>query len=850
MGKKGRKFARLLCAVLALVTVLLSLSLVGYAEETEEDEGENAVVDFVLVLDCSGSLKDSDPNRLCATACKMFLDMVPLENARVSFIAFGYQDGTPYTLETMSITNPRDLGDVHLLAPLAEASALKEKQDVKEIIDEAISFSYSPTGKTVTPLGTATLSAVDMLQANNSADGNACVVLLTDGDISANQSYGDDETNAYTAAAVAANHDWPIFTIHLNNNNEFEEHAVLMKAIAEQSGAGAEGYCSLTSFAQGSTDVAQAFLNIFNRFMFGGEGEVEVITSDENGLVESSVEVPELTSETTIVVSGNNLEKIELVNPEGTARDITSNVDEQNIVALFEGNSYACIKLICPLVGAWTVRAYGDPNATIAMYDCSMKDLDLELNTDLADPNAVLSKNDDVTFNAFFTYHGKSIHTSGFYAEKQPMLVVTNTVTGQTKEFAMEANNDGYALTLPMAEIGEGAFTATARLDDDMFRNGSKWSNGVGLRTENLPTSLNDPSLPALTGYVNGKFEKIDLQGHVNNPDGDALEYTFECISDRNKVFDYTIDENGYLYIDCGLEKGQYDIQITVRDKDMSEAMLFDVLKLTVENNPFEFTEIEPVEVWIDSYSWQGEVPEYYEVNLGDHYYDPDGLPMEVTDVGGEGDGTFYEVKLEGEVLSVSPLEKGEGVIHFTVSDGVDSSEFSVEVEVVSGKAVFWAENWIWFALALAAIVLIVLIILLISANTRVKGKWNVTIQSGFSTATIEGIDFHVNTKVGRKKTFLLKDLLNAIVPLMNGGAEISAVLPNFLVGTGVENIVMKGILGGRGCIMDNLPVNNPMTTVSYNGLENQKKLKVLMGEVVLNINTLSGDNLRITMTL
>ena len=79
---------RISCLLLALC---LLASVVMPAQAAEE----KTVVDFVLVLDCSNTMNRYDPEHLAATACKMFIDMIPIQDARVSVITFGYTGGNP-----------------------------------------------------------------------------------------------------------------------------------------------------------------------------------------------------------------------------------------------------------------------------------------------------------------------------------------------------------------------------------------------------------------------------------------------------------------------------------------------------------------------------------------------------------------------------------------------------------------------------------------------------------------------------------------------------------------------------------------------------------------------------------
>ena len=95
--------------------------------------------------------------------------------------------------------------------------------------------------------------------------------------------------------------------MHLNDGERYgagSEETTLMRQIAEESGAGEDGYTPLTSFQEGNAAVARAFMNIFNRFMFGGNGNIITKAADAQGDVTCDFEVPELTSETTVIVSG------------------------------------------------------------------------------------------------------------------------------------------------------------------------------------------------------------------------------------------------------------------------------------------------------------------------------------------------------------------------------------------------------------------------------------------------------------------------------------------------------------------------------------------------------------------
>ena len=76
-------FKRLVCMLLA-VCMLVAMLPVGVSAEDSVSNAET--LDFVLVLDCSGTMNQNDPNGLALTAYKMFVDMLPVDNARIGVV--------------------------------------------------------------------------------------------------------------------------------------------------------------------------------------------------------------------------------------------------------------------------------------------------------------------------------------------------------------------------------------------------------------------------------------------------------------------------------------------------------------------------------------------------------------------------------------------------------------------------------------------------------------------------------------------------------------------------------------------------------------------------------------------
>jgi len=828
-----KKTLRLLCLTLVLV---LCLAILPTPTRAAEENTTNPTTDFVLVLDCSGSLEQSDPELLCLDACNMFVDMLPLENARISVIAFGYKDNGAYTYSTKyQVTHARNR--VHVITPLQEASTLSVRDVVKDNTLAAVENGSASAGTTLTPIGMAVLAAVDLLEVSGAADNNAGILLMSDGRLSST-SISNNQECVDAAITAAKSHNWPIFTIELNYDgandydNEYWGARKVMTRLATETGAGEDGWLK----ASNATQISEYFMSIFNRFMARGEGMTNQLTTDNTGLVETTVNIEELTSQANIVVTGGSVSRVELVNPEdGSTRTIANDIEEANIVASVEPGSYISINLVCPTPGAWTVRSYGDPNAEILMYNCSMKELNLDLlSNPVLDGNQIMSKDQTITFNAYFTYNGVALSAKNYYQKNQPKLIVTDTVTGIPQEFTMEVGDNCYTFQLPLGTVGSGAFSVQAELKDTMFRNGVKYSNPLSYSTENLNCEIIKSPMESMTGYVNSQFPKVDLSRYIANPDRDELTYTLTCTSDRNLQFKYTIDEQNYLYLDTGMTPGTHELELTAQDEDMTEPLRLP-LTVTVENRPVENHELPQVELWIDSFSWQ-EVPATTStIDLMEFFYDPDGFDLTFSDAACT-DSELVSFSLSGSILTIDPTAKGETQVTFRINDGVEDKEAALNVKVVSGKAIWWAENWIWIAIIAAIIVVIVLAVLFLIANKKVKGNWTITIEEPdtYKSARIEQLNIRANTRLGSKRSFLLKDLLIAVRPMMSGDSDyFSSAIPT---GTAFDKIEMRGIFSSRGCILAEVPKNDPKVTVSYNGGNRTGKFKMVSGKVVIRV--------------
>lgn len=838
---KQNRWTRIASLLLALCLMMSVLPLPAQAEEAE-----NQTIDFVLLIDYSQTMNQNDREGLAVEACKMFLDLIPIVDARVSVIAFGYEGNEPYVYSNFTVTRGQDHYYVHEITEMEGQLSSDKKEDIKASLD-----ALAGKKGLQTPIGAALAAGVDTLIRNGATDGSASVIMLSDGSFTSTEIAVN---NALTDQAISAAkaHNWPIYCIELDYNDWNENGVVsdnyngrdaraLMDRIVTESGAGAEGRMKVNDSAQ----VSEAFMKIFAD-VWGGDTDVTSEKMDENGVVEKEFEIPKLVSEATIAISSDCVDYVELISEDGTTK-ITGDVDQEKLIVTKEG-SYMCIKMICPDAGTWKVRVYGDPNAEIVWYKGLQQEMNLKMVANATGDAQALTKLDYIDVQAFYTYEKNEIHGDDIYQTTMDSakLIITNS-NGVTTQFDMEATLDGYTARIPVIDIPSGAFTAQVRVQHTMFRSGSVLSNTQSFKSENLPLEYVGGNTDR-TGYVNGQFEIIDLPTVFKNPDGDKVAYELSCTSDRNFQFAYEVDESDYLIIDTGMEPGVYEMEVTAQDPDMAEALVHK-FTLTVEDRAIAASEIPDQDVWIDYFSflWIQQDPANLELSLdmNEYFSDPDGVELVYSGVTSGGEGAV-SARFDGSVLHVEPTAKGEVVISFQVSDGVSTIPAQVEVDVVSGRMIYiMSYGWIYLAILIVLIIMGIAIWVIIS-NKRVKGIWDITAEVDGLEDLVSQIDIGNHIAACHKSKFFLYSMMDELCGLMpNVGGSIS----RFFDGTGAEQILFGGVYGKKGCAILKVPASQNVS-VSCNGIPVKKNTKMNSGEVTVLISLDDGSQLFIRMRL
>lgn len=891
-----KRLNRIWCVLLVLCLLVSVVPFGASAVETDASE----TTDFVLVLDCSGSLMGND-RKLAISACKMFVDLIPVENARVSVITIGgtsgvekiysFSDGFLTEMEeyknngllkyTFATASRENLQDLYQVVELGSAETLAIKQSCKDRIHEAAKRIGDQT-----PLTHALAAALDMLEQNGAQPGNACVVLLTDGEMTS-EDVGESLALKSWVIDSAAGNQWPIYCIDTNFGEDVDRG--LLDEISKGS-----GYANGKMKSENAVEICGHFLEIFNHFMENKNGTQQKVDL-KNGVAEHQFSIPMLSSETNIVVAGSDAGKpldinmVELYKVGSntpiisvTNTDVNKEIkNPTTVTATAEDGVYYCLKMIAPPAGDYVLRAYGPDNSStsILVYDSSIQEMDLSMKTSPAgeDGSVTIARDQVINVNATFSYAGYEVSCTdeverGYYEKQTAVLYAFDTQDNVLFYDEMSIGDNGYHYDLRLSETeipSDRDFRIAVRIEkNDMYRTGEKESNSVWFVAGNralVPTCEE----VALQGHVNMEMDQDILLGNLyTEEDGDLVTYDlvdFKQVLDSGTVSVAAFEhgrrpDTDAVWIKAGLKPGQYEATLVLKEagSDASHKIL---VKMDVRNDPIAFVQPEkPIEIWTDFFpffqndeflTWSGDISEYFS--------DQEGVPM-VFSVGEGGASGLLEIDhVEGKgTLQLKAAGEETGKTELTVVakqyDGdelLDSLEVSIPVVVTSGRVEFWKDNWIWFALAAALIALIVIIIVFLSLSTRVKGIWEISYEENGVYTDVATVRVSSTLPCGRKKKFMLHEMVTQVNNFSDGQAHVIANVPNYFVDEEIRRIQLQGIaLGTTGFIAKNIPNNDQKIVVEYLGRTHTNKMKVTGGRVQFTIKQTDAFGIPSVLTI
>ncbi len=507
--------------------------------------------DVVFVVDGSGSMKYSDPDRIYKEAVKLFLDMCEYDSTRVGFVQYAHV-----------------LRGLRELRPVAEIS---DRVAFKSAID---ALEYD--GDTDIALGLTEAKRILLNAGSLNSDRHPIILLLSDGNTdlpdgprTVEASNNELENTLMELQAF----DVPVYAIGLNYNGKL--NTATMEHIASSTGG--------TAYETKSADPLPEILSeIFAKNIESGEIEVGKLTGDGNSH-DININIPNssIYEANIIIRSGKQVTDLRLCDPSGTERTLP----DENIM-LSASKSYTLIKLYRPSKGEWKLSLTGAKGDDVTINLLSYYGMGMDVNVFAERPDydeAVdmhgLQKGDSIVAEVSFT------NREGAMDDPQLLSGATGTIflidaQGQqyaTKELAVDGTHMKGRFTLD--DIEPGGYTLGIRVlgADNSF---DKSSDPISIVV--LPPTLSltgDGEKSVRLVPIFSKSATVNLDDVVNlSPNMDLkVEPTSKEWKD---ICNITFDEEALALEVSALKSGSAETEMRVTDQYGQEVTF--LLKISV----------------------------------------------------------------------------------------------------------------------------------------------------------------------------------------------------------------------------------------------------------------------------
>lgn len=385
-------------------------------------------LDAVLVIDASGSMKETDPNKLGLEGVKLFVDMLGFTDNQVGVVTYG--------------------SDVSQTYPMSLVKNQSDKENIKNFVDGITrDLEY-------TDITSGLKEAVKMLNQRNASGNSPLIVVFTDGNNAiggvANRTPADIDKDLAAIISQAQSEGYPIYTIGLNDNGKLNE--AYLEKISVDTKAKAFATKDPAELPDILTEIFAAHSNLKVQSLgpITGTGNFEeVVVNIPNGNV----------LEANLSATSKSPVEFKLVDPNGNEQTIPS----QNIT-LHTSNSYSLLKLARPMQGDWKLYVKGIAGDQI--------NIDLVYNYDIEVTMKPLSQSnygvgDKLIVEAYLSLQGNAVNDPNLYNSAKGYLVLTENQTGIETRINMQLQGQSFAGEYTLKDKGD--YTVKVIVEDTSY---------------------------------------------------------------------------------------------------------------------------------------------------------------------------------------------------------------------------------------------------------------------------------------------------------------------------------------------------------------------------------------------
>ncbi len=514
--KRVFPFPTLLITFLILLFMVCNLDV--KADSKSNDEKEKPI-DLVIVMDKSGSMIDSDPQKMTSAAVNMLINMMPAEGSRVGVVAFNDQ---PEVLTTVG-------GKTNLIPLIDVGNVVAVKEQVRSV------NYHGGTG-----IGNALKKAADILASESDDTHQKVIMIFTDG----LNDFGNDEE------ALAKCEDNEADAVIWAKENGCRIYCFgydyYLSDGTSSMGANAEGITKLTNISQmtgGTTTRIDNINTVQDEFIqmlidlcdliyvdvatVPGDGGKHSVTFEVGpSVLEANIRIGSVTA--NAISNGSfhlydpNGNELKLKNDESTRYDV-------DFLA-------ASIKVIRPQIGNWTLELDGivGEEIKIGLLEHYRVSVGAEFVLPSGNPEGVAFTNDKVVVKAWINEDNKKNEDAALY----------DTITRASATYIPRAHPDNKK-TIDLVRNGlsfEGTFTIEEECIYDVQ---VRIESGTFYREAILTIESTNPPLELVSDIedvdvnINKTVEIPNLYSHVRDQDNDAITAEISMIGNKDSVNAY-----------------------------------------------------------------------------------------------------------------------------------------------------------------------------------------------------------------------------------------------------------------------------------------------------------------------
>lgn len=409
--------------ILNLILIFLfQITFIPSLQVRAQSTSKNTNMDVMFVLDSSGSMAESDPEKIREEAIKMFLDMGQTQGNKAGLVA--YSD---------NIVREHNLDSIN---------SLEDKERIK-----SMASNISLGQKTDTGLGL--LESVKLMESGHNNGNNPIIILLSDGKNDPARSEKESLNDLENAIQICKSKGYPVYTIGLNYDGTVDK--TQLSNISSSTG----GKNYITSSA---SDLPVILTDIY--------ADNSKLKVQDGGTIKANGDFQELklnipnssVMEANISILSNTPVEVKLLNPSG--KEIT--VPSENVI-FTSSTKYSMVKIIKPVKGQWTVKIKGVDGDNIKISYIFNYDIQLKATFDPENP----SKDDDIKIEAYFISNGDRIEDEELYKNIKAKLVVENLKDNSVKEMSLDSQGSLFKGKYPYD--GNGRYELKVRVDGESF---------------------------------------------------------------------------------------------------------------------------------------------------------------------------------------------------------------------------------------------------------------------------------------------------------------------------------------------------------------------------------------------